>query len=154
MYANGSIARAGRNAGSRRLRSLLKVALPTLALLLGATVGHAGDACYQDQVGDILVVKKFRMPRPGGCEPVHGHEHKSWCVVYGMACGTSDGSFVRFKTHFNCLASLSGTRDFTLPRLSDSGSGTTCQADFYTGALSCMNFNVQRVDCPTPRIYE
>ena len=116
---------------------MLRAALFTLALLLGATAVHAADACYQGAGGNILVFKKFKLPRGGECSPITGFQHNSDCTITGTACGSSDGLQVDFNFNLICHFAGFGTYDFFTDRSIQQGDGQFCQPNLSTGQYSC-----------------
>jgi hypothetical protein len=134
--------------GPRRV--MVKAALFTLALVLGATAVHAADACYQGIGGNILVFKKFKMPRAGDCTPIQGFQHNSECTVSGTACGTSDGFLVKYNFDLICHSHPFGTYAFDTDRSILQGDGVFCQVNTADGQYSCPTSIVSRVTCPAP----
>jgi hypothetical protein len=129
---------------------MLKAALLTLALALGATAVHAADACYQGAGGNILVFKKFKLPRGGECSPITGFQHNSDCTITGTACGSSDGLQVDFNFNLICHFAGFGTYDFFTDRSIQQGDGQFCQPNLSTGQYSCASFIASKATCPTP----
>src|SRR5262249_58402887 len=93
--------RTGRIAGRAR-HVMVKATVLALALVLAATAAHAADACYQGVGGNILVFKRFKLPRANDCLPITGYTHNSNCTLSGTACGTSDGIQVNFNVTQIC----------------------------------------------------
>ena len=129
---------------------MVKTALLACALVLGATAAHAADACYQGASGSVLVFKRFKMPRPGDCQPITGFQHNSDCTLAGTACGTSDGTIVHFNFNYICHFSGFGTYDFFTDRSVNQGDGQFCQENLATGQFTCPTFIVSKVLCPNP----
>jgi hypothetical protein len=134
-------------------RPTLRAAVLALALLLGAGAAHAADTCYQGASGNILVFKKFKLPRPSECEPITGYQHNSDCTLAGTACGTSDGSLVHFNFNYICHFSGFGTYFFFTDRSVGQGDGQFCQENLSTGQFTCPTFIVSRVTCPTTKSF-
>ena len=138
------------NAGIRRPRFvMLKAALLTVALVLGATAAHAADACYRGVGGSVLVFKKFKLPPPGQCSPITGFLDGSDCILTGAACGTSDGTnMVHFN--FNQICHFAGPGDYAFftDRSIQQGDAVFCQQSLSTGQFSCPTFIASRVTCP------
>lgn len=132
---------------------LLKATILVLVVVLGATAAHAADACYQGAFGNILVSKKFKMPRPGDCSPITGYEHNSDCTLDGTACGTSDGTLVHFNFNFISHFSGFGTYFFVTDRSQNQGDGQFCQENLATGQFSCPTFITSKVNCPPDRSF-
>lgn len=130
---------------------MLRAALFTLALVLGATAVHAADTCYQGASGNILVFKKFKLPRAGECSPITGFQHDSDCTLAGTACGSSDGLQVDFNFNYICHFAGFGTYFFFTDRSIQQGDGVFCQPNLSTGQFSCPSFIASRVTCPTPQ---
>ena len=95
---------------------MLRATLLTLGLLLGASAAHAADACYRDEIGDTLVFKNFRTPRPGDCRPLSGHVQNSETTLDGTVCGTSDGTRLIFNFNFILTATDTGPYHFVIGR--------------------------------------
>jgi hypothetical protein len=129
---------------------MLMGALLTVALALGATAAHAGDACYQGVGGSVLVFKNFKLPRAGACSPINGFQHGSNCTLAGTACGTSDGFLVHFNFNQICHFAGFGTYAFDTDRSIQQGDALFCQQNLSTGQFSCPTFIASRVTCPTP----
>jgi len=130
---------------------MLKATLLALAILLGATAAHAADACYQDGFGDILVFKKFKLPRAGDCQPLNGYQSSSNCLLDGTVCGTSDNTRVRFHFNYTCQTAGFGTYFFFTDRLYNVGDGQACQENLSNGVWTCPTFLVSKITCPTTR---
>jgi hypothetical protein len=128
---------------------MVKATLLALALVFGATAAHAADACYQGVNGDILVFKKFKMPRAGDCQPIAGFPNDTDCTLTGTACGTSDGFFVHFNFNQICHFAGFGTYTFDTDRSVNQGDGLFCQPNLSTGQYSCPTFHASKVTCPT-----
>jgi hypothetical protein len=131
---------------------MLKATLLALALGLGATAAHAADACYQGVNGNILVFKKFKMPRGGDCQPIMGFQNNSDCTLAGTACGTSDGFFVHFNFDLICHLGGFGTYSFSTDRSINQGDGVFCQPNLSTGQFSCPTSIVSKITCPTETV--
>lgn len=128
---------------------MLKAALLTVALALGATAAHAADVCYQG-VDGVLVFKKFKLPRAGECSPINGFAQDSNCILVGAACGTSDGFFVHFNFNQICrFDPFGGAYAFHTDRSAQLGEALFCHQSISTGQFSCPTFNAARVTCPT-----
>jgi hypothetical protein len=129
---------------------MLRAALLTVALALGATAAHAADACYAGVGGSVLVFKKFKLPRAGECSPISGFQQGSNCTLAGTACGTSDGLLVHFNFSQICHTNGFGTYSFFTDRSIQQGDALFCQQNLSTGQFSCPTFIASRVSCPAP----
>lgn len=128
--------------------------LLTLGLLLGVNAAHAADACFRDSLGDIAVFKRFRMPRPGDCLPIHGHQHFSHITLDGTACGESEGGWVGLRFHYITDYGEFGHGSFTIYRSTNSGFGRGCDANIFGSGWRCSSITVEKVDCPRPTIVD
>jgi hypothetical protein len=133
---------------------MLRASLLTLALILGASAAYAADACYQGAAGNILVFKKFKLPRPGDCQPITGFQNNSDCTLAGTACGTSDGLLMHFNFNYICHFSGFGTYFFFTDRSINQGDGQFCQENLSTSQFSCPTFIASKVTCPTKTFTE
>jgi hypothetical protein len=148
----------GRGAGTRRRWASVRKAALTLGLgiglVLGATAGHAADTCFQDDGGEILVFKRFKMPRPNDCQPLTGHVHGKSLTLTGTACGSSSAGTVNFNFHWMLTSTAFGTYRFDVDRDPSStiGNGNACDANVGNGGWGCSLFKVRKVDCPRPPV--
>jgi hypothetical protein len=145
-----------RFAGSTRRpgRVMLKAALLTVALALGATAAHAADACYAGVGGSVLVFKKFKLPRAGECSPINGFQQASNCILTGTACGTSDGILVHFNFNQICrFDPFGGAYSFNTDRSIQQGDALFCHQSISTGQFSCPTFIASKVTCPAPESF-
>ncbi len=131
---------------------MLRATLLTLGLLLGASAAHAADACYRDEIGDTLVFKNFRMPRPGDCRPLSGHVQNSETTLDGTVCGTSDGTSLIFNFNFILTATDTGPYHFVIGRQSTFAPGHSCNMNTDGNPWFCSNFLVLKIDCPRPTV--
>jgi hypothetical protein len=131
---------------------MLRATLLTLGLLLGASAAHAADACYRDEIGDTLVFKNFRMPRPGDCRPLSGHVQNSETTLDGTVCGTSDGTRLIFNFNYILTATATGPYHFVIGRQDTAAAGHSCDENTNGGPWGCSNFLVFKIDCPRPTI--
>ena len=117
------------------------------------TAAHAADSCFLDGVGDISVFKKFKMPRPGDCQPLNGYTHNSGATLSGTVCGTTDGASVALNFTYLITANKFGTAHFEINRLTGIGTGSGCDGRVDGNAWGCSNFNVSKFACPKPAIF-
>ena len=137
---------------SKSPSSVTRIAMGlALALLLGAGAAHAADTCYQGAFGNILVFKKFKLPRASECSPITGYQHGSDCTLSGTACGTSDGLLVHFNFNYICHFAGFGTYFFFTDRSVGQGDGQFCQENLSTGQFTCPTFIASRVTCPSTK---
>jgi len=132
-------------------RVMVKAALLTVALALGATAARAADVCYRGVDGTPLVFKKFKLPRAGECSPINGFQQDSNCILTGTACGTSDGILVHFNFNQICrFDPFGGAYSFNTDRSIQEGDALFCHQSTSTGQFSCPTFHAARVTCPAP----
>jgi len=133
--------------GIRRSRGL-RAALLTLTLLLGTTSADARDKCIRDSFGDTTVFKRFKAPRAGDCQPLHGYSQGKPCTLHGTVCGSSNGDTLRYGFDYVCgpLAST-GPTIYYINRTATGGLGTSCDANPGGGAWGCSDYNVFEIDC-------
>jgi hypothetical protein len=143
-----------RRAGAPRGRkAVLRTTLLTLGLLLGAAAAHAADACFLDDLGDIAVFKSFRVPRPGDCKPLTGHQHQSYITLTGTVCGTSAGGHLTFNFTYIGAGDQFGFARWHIARVNFAGAAHSCDGRVDGGPWGCSTVNVRKVPCPAPPIH-
>ena len=133
------------------MRTTLKMIPVALALVFAAASARATDTCFQDGLNDATVIMKgFTYPSPGDCKPINGYESGNGdCLLYGTACGTSDGLQVRFVMRYTCMtAGGFGDLWFSTDRTYFEGDGFACYENLSTGGWTCPSFPVWKVNCP------
>ena len=129
----------------------LAATLLALTLLLGATAADAKDRCIRDSIGDVTVFKRFKTPRPGDCQPLHGYTHHKLCTLHGTVCGSSNGQSLRYGFDYVCAPlPSSGPTFYTFARGQTGGIGSSCDTDAGGGPWGCGSYSVFEVDCPSP----
>jgi hypothetical protein len=137
------------------MRTTLKIASVAVALLLGgAATVWASDSCFQDTLEELLVGKGFALPAAGACRAFNGYFAGSNVVVNGTACGTSDGSTIRFTLQYSPPPTSTLYVAYALMSLTRStltGSILYCRPDIGSGGSCGPLLTVSKVPCPASR---
>jgi hypothetical protein len=99
------------------MRLVVKAAF-VAGVLWVASIGTAGaDMCFQDGNGSFLLGDSFTLPSKQACKAFNGYTPFFDSVVNGTACGTSDGSKIRFSLQFSSAPQTFPTLFFALMEL-------------------------------------
>ena len=134
------------------MRVILGVLGVTAMVLGGAGAASAADMCLRDGVGRLIVGKTFLPPTAGKCKPFNGYMANTTGVITGLACGTSNGSDIRFNLHSSHFVASTIVINLTRAGMSPmSGDATYCMPDVGLFPGSCFNTTMEKVDCPANR---
>lgn len=132
------------------MRTASTAVLVAMVLWLGGAAAAWADACYQDGLGNLYVLKNFTQPgTPNGCQTINGYIANTACSLSGNACRADDESVVLFQAHNTLVCNMQVS--WTIEPLTLTGGLTTCTTSVIDGAISCRSASVEKIPCPTPR---
>jgi len=102
-------------------------------VLLGAGGVWAADTCYEDNFGNVLVGKNFKLPKAGACNLFNGYFSGQYFPAVGNVCHTTDPDVA---IRFNLFSS--------------NPTGVTAKVVAYTCHLDPTTLQGFCYDCQTP----
>ncbi len=140
-----------------RMNRIAFVAFVVAVTVLGGGGAAWADLCLDVNDGEGMIVGKgFSLPGAGLCKSFNGYLMPDSHVMTGTACGTSDGSAIRFTLHSNghpqntpnpVPLSWAGS----LSRSTLSGFIKNC---FLIGGTCNPSFGLEKIQCPSSRPFD
>jgi hypothetical protein len=127
------------------MRSAILAGAVTWCVLASASVVVAGDYCIHETPGDqVIVLKSASLPAKGSCKSVRGFFQSGAYFTNGTACGSTDGTSIRFILT-TLIPDTLVTENFALLRSSPTTvvSGRECDTD----GSNCADLGFAQTAC-------
>lgn len=131
------------------MRTTIQAAAVT-CVLASASIAAGGDYCIHETPGSqVIVLKSASLPGKGSCKAVRGFFQGGSYFTSGDACGSSDGTSIRFVLT-TLVPDTLVTESFALLRSSPTTvvSGRECDAD----GSNCADLGFAQTTCSPKKV--